>query len=329
MNLSESIDFISTTKYTNFRERALAIYQFQTANNKYYQLFQELTGYSDEMVQQKSWWPFLPIQLFKSKKIVSADEPFEIAFSSSATSGKGQSIHHVKYLELYKASFRMAWKQFYPAVQDLCVLCLLPSYLEREGSSLILMAEDMVKESHDPDSGFFLYNHQELYDVLLKKQKENKTTLLLGVSFALLDFAEGFQLAPSQNLIVMETGGMKGRRKELIRDELHQIIKQALGVENIHSEYGMTELLSQAYSQGDGRFRCPPWMKVVIKDQNDPFSPELINKRGRICVIDLANIYSCAFIETEDLGIVYDDGSFEVLGRLDNTDIRGCNVMIT
>ncbi len=227
----------------------------------------------------------------------------------------------------YKESFRRAFEIFYGDIKDYCILALLPSYLEREGSSLIYMAEDLVTRSANPDSGFFLYNHDELFEQLKKQQQAKKPTLLIGVTFALLDFAEQFPINFPE-LIVMETGGMKGRRKEMIREELHQVLCNGFGVNAIHSEYGMTELLSQAYSTGDGIFNCPPWMKVITRDTNDPVSNLGSDKTGGINVIDLANINSCAFIATQDLGKVYADGSFDVLGRFDNSDIRGCNLLI-
>lgn len=327
MELSQALSLLRHTNYTNFSERAREVFHFQSRANPQFLLFQRLTGFQPEWADQKGWFPFFPISFFKSQRVQSFEGTPEICFYSSSTSGKGPSEHRIKRVELYESSYYRGFQQVYGPPENYCFLCLLPAYAEREGSSLIYMAEDFVKQSHDPDSGFFLYNHEELYQVLLRKIEQQTPTILLGVSFALLDFAEKFSL-PENHLIIMETGGMKGRRREMIRSELHEILTRAFGVSQIHSEYGMTELLSQAYSTGNGLFRCPPWMKVVVKEQDDPFSADLINKRGRICIIDLANVYSCSFIETEDLGIVYEDGSFEVLGRLDHSDIRGCNVMV-
>lgn len=307
----------------------MEVYRYQYHHLPSLQLFMRLTGFDPEWPQNQNTWPFLPISFFKTTELKTTEGEAEIQFFSSSTTGKGASRHAVHSLAVYEHSFRSAWRLFYPEPEALCVLCLLPSYLERDGSSLIYMAEDFLKRSSDADSGFFLYEHDALFNVLQKKKQEGKATLLLGVSYALLDFVENHQLSDFPELIVMETGGMKGRRKEMIREELHAVLTAGFGVEKIHSEYGMTELLSQAYSQGDGLFHCPPWMKVIVKDQNDPFSAPLINKRGRICIIDLANAFSCAFIETEDLGIVHEDGSFEVLGRLDHSDMRGCNVMVS
>jgi hypothetical protein len=237
------------------------------------------------------------------------------------------SKHLVTDVSWYDESFRRAFDLFYGDIKSYCVLALLPSYLEREGSSLIYMAEDLVKASGNPDSGFYLYNHADLYHQLKKQQQAKKPTLLIGVTFALLDFVEQYQLNFPE-LIVMETGGMKGRRKEMIREELHDKLCKRFGVRSIHSEYGMTELLSQAYSKGDGIFNCPPWMKIMTRDTNDPMSSLSGSQTGGINIIDLANINSCSFIATQDLGKVYADGSFEVLGRFDNSDIRGCNLLI-
>ena len=237
------------------------------------------------------------------------------------------SKHLVTDVSWYEESFRRAFEIFYGDIRDYCILALLPSYLEREGSSLIYMAEDLVKRSNNPDSGFYLYNHDELYQQLKKQQDAKKPTLLIGVTFALLDFVEQYPI-DFPELIVMETGGMKGRRKEMIREELHQTLCNGFGVDAIHSEYGMTELLSQAYSKGNGIFQCPPWMKIITRDTNDPISSLGNEKTGGINVIDLANINSCSFIATQDLGKVYADGSFEVLGRFDDSDIRGCNLLI-
>ncbi|MDX5321031.1 MAG: long-chain fatty acid--CoA ligase [Bacteroidota bacterium] len=327
MNRDQAIALIKDTNYTNFNEMAMRVLSFQSEKVLPFQLFQRLTGFRLNGHVLPEWIPFLPISLFKSHEIITHGLEPEVIYYSSSTSGKGPSRHLVHDNTVYQASYQRAFEHFYGKPEEWCILCLLPGYLEREGSSLIAMAHDLVAQSQDPDSGFFLYDHETLNAVLQKKRETGTKTLLLGVSFALLDFAEKFQLPPS-DLVVMETGGMKGRKKEIVRHELHSILKEKLGVKSIHSEYGMTELLSQAYSSGEGIFRCPPWMRIVVREQNDPFSANLIGKRGRICVIDLANVFSCSFIETEDLGIVYEDGSFEVLGRIDHSDLRGCNVMV-
>ena len=271
--------------------------------------------------------PFLPIEFFKSHAILSSPTPVDVTFTSSGTTGMVTSSHFVTDVSWYAESFRSAFRLFYGDIENYTILALLPSYLEREGSSLIYMAGDLIKQSNNPDSDFFLYNHDELYHQLKKQQKAQKPTLLIGVTFALLDFIESHNL-DFPELIVMETGGMKGRRKEMIRQELHNQLCKGFGVGKIHSEYGMTELLSQAYSKGEGIFYCPPWMKIITRDTNDPISLLNSDKAGGINVIDLANINSCSFIATQDLGRVYADSSFEVLGRFDNSDIRGCNLLI-
>jgi hypothetical protein len=229
-------------------------------------------------------------------------------------------------LGIYEDSFTKGFEAFYGPVNDYCILALLPSYLEREGSSLIYMMEKLIKDSEHPKSGFYLNNHEELIDHL--KELSGQKVLLLGVSFALLELAENYQL-DLDDVIVMETGGMKGRRKELTREELHSIFTSRLGVKKIHSEYGMTELLSQGYSKGDSLFESPVWMKIMIRDAYDPFSYEKTGRSGGVNVIDLANLYSCSFIETQDLGKIHADGKFEILGRFDNTDIRGCNLLVS
>ncbi len=271
--------------------------------------------------------PFMPVEFFKSHRVVTHGAWAEAVFTSSGTTGMITSSHSVADVSWYIESFRMAFKLFYGDIKSYTVLALLPSYLEREGSSLIYMAQDMITESANGDSGFFLYNHRELYNNLLKQKEAGKPTLLIGVTFALLDFVEQYQIEFPE-LIVMETGGMKGRRKEMIREELHSALCAGFGVSVIHSEYGMTELLSQAYSKGEGIFNCPPWMKIITRDTNDPFTLVEAGKTGGINIIDLANINSCSFIATQDLGKVYQDGSFEVLGRFDNSDIRGCNLLL-
>jgi hypothetical protein len=269
----------------------------------------------------------MPIEFFKSHTVVSNNDAIQVTFTSSGTTGIITSRHPVTNASWYEASFRKAFELFYGDIRNYTVLALLPSYLEREGSSLIYMAEDLIKQSNNLDSGFFLYNHDELYHQLKKQQADKKPTLLIGVTFALLDFVEQYQINFPE-LIVMETGGMKGKRKEMIREELHEQLCKGFGVDAIHSEYGMTELLSQAYSKGSGIFNCPPWMSIITRDTNDPVTLIKDDKAGGINIIDLANINSCSFLATQDLGKVYADGSFEVLGRFDNADIRGCNLLI-
>jgi phenylacetate-coenzyme A ligase PaaK-like adenylate-forming protein len=272
--------------------------------------------------------PFIPVEFFRNHKIVSGDYQVEMIFESSGTTGVIPGKHFVNDLKLYEESFFRSFCLFYGQPEENLILALLPSYTEREGSSLVYMADHLISRSKFANSGFYKDNTTELIRIIEKEREKNTKILLLGVSFALLDMAES--LSPDlSGVIVMETGGMKGRRKELTRPELHSILKEKFNVNEIHSEYGMTELLSQAYSKGEGIFYCPPWMKIVIRDPQDPltFYTEP-GQTGGINIIDLANINSCSFIATGDLGKVHKDGGFEVLGRFDNSDIRGCNLMI-
>jgi hypothetical protein len=270
--------------------------------------------------------PFLPISFFKSHTVITGSFEPRLVFESSGTTQTTNSKHLVKDVNLYHESFNKAFELFYGPVKEWCIIGLLPSYLERNNSSLVMMVDELIKESDYPDSGFYLYDFDRLKDTLQRLELRGTKTLLIGVTFALLDFAEKYPMK-LKHTVVMETGGMKGRRKELTRAEVHQLLQQNLGTNSIHSEYGMTELLSQAYSKGDGRFVCPPWMKVLVRDEEDPL---LVKNSGSgvLNVIDLANVYSCSFLATEDVGIVYEDGSFEVWGRLDNSDIRGCSLLV-
>lgn len=310
-----------------FTDIALQVFRFQAQNCNVYREFITNLKVDPEAVTNIARIPFLPISFFKSHEVLSSTEKAQVTFTSSGTTGMINSRHLVTDLNWYEESFRLAFEIFYGDIKEYCILALLPSYLEREGSSLIYMAEDLVKKSDNPESGFYLYNHDDLFQQLKKQQQNKKPTLLIGVTFALLDFVEHYPI-DFPELVVMETGGMKGRRKEMIREELHETLCKGFGVDAIHSEYGMTELLSQAYSKGSGIFNCPPWMKVITRDTNDPISNLDNDKTGGINVIDLANINSCSFIATQDLGKVYKNGSFEVLGRFDNSDIRGCNLLI-
>ncbi|MBC7915542.1 MAG: acyl transferase [Pyrinomonadaceae bacterium] len=306
---------------------ALHIFRYQASENTVYRRFIKELDLKVDTVETLSDIPFLPIDFFKNHQIICGDEQPEIVFSSSGTSGASQSQHHVKDLSFYTTSFRKSFKHFYGDIKEYTLLALLPSYQEREGSSLIYMIDHLIKESECTLSGYFLYNHDELFDVLTRLKKDNKKAILMGVTYALLDFVEHFQII-FPNLIVMETGGMKGKRKEMIREELHEVLCRGFGATAIHSEYGMTELLSQAYSGGNGKFNCPPWMKVSIRDINDPLTLLAPGFAGGINVIDLANLHSCSFIASQDLGKLFNDGTFEVLGRFDNSDIRGCNLLI-
>jgi len=309
-----------------FEAMAIEIFRFQFENNTVYRSFCDLLYKHPSDVKAIKDIPFLPIQFFKSHEILSSKDPIENTFYSSGTTRNATSQHKVTDLKLYELSFKKAFRHFYGSIEDYVVLALLPSYLERDGSSLIYMVNDFISASKHPKSGFYLNNLDELAETLQNLEQKNQKTLLIGVSFALLDLVEKFQLNLN-NTIVMETGGMKGRRKEIIRQELHNILQTGFGVSQIHSEYGMTELLSQAYSKGNGIFECPPWMKILTRDTEDALTLQKSNKTGGINVIDLANLNSCSFIATQDLGKVYDNGLFEVIGRFDNSDIRGCNLM--
>ncbi len=323
----KSIFLITNT--LQFEAAALKIFRFQAQNCSIYKQFIQSLNIDCDAVISIYDIPFLPVEFFKSHAILSTNSLPEVVFTSSGTTGQITSSHYVSNVGLYQQSFRKAFQYFYGDIKNYCVLALLPAYLERDGSSLVYMAQDFINQSQNPDSGFYLYNHDDLYCQLQKQKKADKPTLLLGVTFALLDFVENYQV-DFPELIVMETGGMKGRRKEMIRQELHDILSRGFGVKTIHSEYGMTELLSQAYSKGDGIFNCPPWMRIITRDTNDPISTLKNGDRtGGINIIDLANINSCSFIATQDLGKIYPDGAFEVLGRFDNADIRGCNLLIT
>lgn len=327
MNKPNKQQVFSISSPQQFSEVALQVFNYQAQHCTIYRQF--ITGLKIDAADLTSveQIPFLPIEFFKSHRMLSTDAPAELTFTSSGTTGMVTSSHFVSDKTWYEDSFRKAFNLFYGDIKNYTVLALLPSYLEREGSSLIYMVQDLITQSANPDSGFFLYNHDELFNQLKKQQDAKKPTLLIGVTFGLLDFIENYNINFPE-LIVMETGGMKGRRKEMIREELHEILCKGFGVNAIHSEYGMTELLSQAYSLGDGIFECPPWMKIIIRDTNDPISTLQNGKTGGINVIDLANINSCSFIATQDLGKTFADGTFEVLGRFDQSDIRGCNLLI-
>lgn len=323
MNFANRIFNITSEK--EFSNLAIEIFNYQYQTNKVYQNFCNLLKVNPSAVISIEKIPFLPIEFFKSQQVICGDKFFETIFLSSGTTSENQSKHYVKDVKVYEQSFINGFEQFYGEITNYCFFALLPSYLEREGSSLIYMMEYLVKHSYHSLSGFYLNNYTDLIEVL--KKLENQKTILIGVSFALLDLAEQHQLDLS-NIIIMETGGMKGRRKEMTRTELHTIYKERFNVKEIHSEYGMTELLSQAYSKGNGLFETPNWMKILVREPNDPFNLLGNNQTGGINVIDLANFNSCSFIATQDLGKCYDDNSFEVLGRFDNSDLRGCNLLI-
>ncbi len=309
-----------------FSDACLKTFRFQYAHNPVYRKWCDLTGVSADSVKTPVNIPSLPVSFFKTHTVATTDFAPDTVFESSGTSQTINSRHLVKDSALYRESFIRAFGLFYGKISDWCIVGLLPSYLERQNSSLVVMVDELIRLSNHPNSGFYLYEHEKLSQTLQKLESAGQKTLLIGVTFGLLDFAEAFPQKLSHT-IVMETGGMKGRRKELTRAEVHQILTEGLGVNAIHSEYGMTELLSQAYSKGQGRFVCPPWMKVLVRDEEDPLWVKETGK-GLLQVIDLANAYSCSFIATEDVGVVYEDGSFEVWGRLDNSDIRGCSLLV-
>jgi phenylacetate-coenzyme A ligase PaaK-like adenylate-forming protein len=320
-------DIFSISSSKQFEKIALKVFRFQYENNLVYRQFCDFLKVNKGQIKSISQIPFLPIQFFKSHEVLSSNQEIQETFTSSGTTGTITSKHLVTDVSLYEQSYLQAFSQFYGNIQDYTVLALLPSYLDRKGSSLIYMVNDLIKKSENGDSGFYLHNYDELISKLKQLDNSGKNVLLIGVTYALLDLIEkeNFQL---QNTIIMETGGMKGKRKEMIREELHQILTNGFGVSAIHSEYGMTELLSQAYSLGDGIFECPNWMQVLIRDTEDAVSYIPNGKTGGINIIDLANFNSCSFIATQDLGKKYSDGTFEVLGRFDNSDIRGCNLMV-
>lgn len=320
-------DIFSISSHKQFEKIALKVFRFQYENNKVYKEFCDLLKTDVQKVKSLQQIPFLPIQFFKSHEVVSNTNEIQETFTSSGTTGMITSQHLVTDVSLYEQSYRLAFSECYGNIEDYAVLALLPSYLERSGSSLIYMVKDLIELSNNEHSGFYLHNYDELISKLIELDNSGQNVILIGVTYALLDLIEKqhFQL---KNTIIMETGGMKGHRKEMIREELHQILCTGFGVQSIHSEYGMTELLSQAYSLGNGIFECPSWMHILIRDTEDALSYVDYGKTGGINVIDLANINSCSFIATQDLGKKYSNNTFEVLGRFDHSDIRGCNLMV-
>ena len=320
-------DIFAISSQKQFEKIALKVFRHQYENNIVYREFCELLKTDSHKVKSLDQIPFLPIQFFKSHNVVSNTNIIQETFTSSGTTGAVTSKHLVTDASIYEESYRKGFSQFYGNIEDYVILALLPSYLEREGSSLIYMVEDLIQLSNHSESGFYLHNHDELIKKLIELDHSGQNVILIGVTYALLDLIEKqqFQL---QNTIIMETGGMKGKRKEMIREELHQQLCEGFGVSVIHSEYGMTELLSQAYSLGEGVFECPSWIQILIRDTEDALTYIPQGKTGGINVIDLANINSCSFIATQDLGKKNPNNSFEVLGRFDNSDIRGCNLMV-
>ncbi|MCK9450620.1 MAG: acyltransferase [Bacteroidales bacterium] len=311
----------------DFEQLALELFRYQYAQVPVYGKFCKQLAISPDTVKTLEQIPFLPVDFFRTHRVSSRSEKAKLVFSSSGTTGASTSFHEVPEPAIYQESFEKAFQYFYGDIREYCVLALLPSYLERQGSSLVFMADSLIRASAHTDSGFYLHDLAGLQQKLVKLKAEGQKTLLLGVTYALLDLAEQFP-TDFPELIIMETGGMKGQRKEMIREEVHAQLSTGFGVQKIHSEYGMTELLSQAYSFGDGIFRCPPWMRILIREMNDPLSLAKAGQSGGINIIDLANIYSCAFIAVQDIGRSRTDGSFEVLGRYDQSQIRGCNLLV-
>ena len=320
---------LSKLKSGEFESLALELFQFQSHINPIYRKYIEARLIDTQSVKKLDQIPFLPIRFFKDHQVISGDaSDFSNFFSSSGTTGMITSKHYIWSEEWYLNHSKHIFEKEFGPLEDFHVLALLPAYLERKGSSLVSMADHFIKASNSGHSGFYLYNQDELLEKMEKLAQDGRKILLLGVTFALLDLAEsGKEFTPPSNLIVMETGGMKGRRKEMIREEVHHILKPFFGVDVIHSEYGMTELMSQAYSKGLGKYTLPDCMRILLRDINDPLSHSQ-RSQGGINVIDLANFHSCAFIETQDLGRVDENGMLEVLGRFDNSEIRGCNLLV-
>ena len=313
-----------------FSEIALEVFRFQYDNNTVYRQFCEVLNIKKSSISSIEKIPFLPIDFFKTHTVATTTFSPEVVFESSGTTQTINSKHLVKDIGLYQKSFNKTFQIFYGDVKNYCILGLLPSYLERNNSSLVMMADQLIQQSGHPQSGFYLANYQQLKNTIEQLEQQQQPTLLIGVTFALLDFAEQFPM-PLFNTSIMETGGMKGRKREMTRQQVQAILQQAFQLQQIQSEYGMTELLSQAYSKGNGIFNTPPWMKILIREEDDPFAI-YSNMDGNILsgavnIIDLANLYSCSFLATDDAGKLYADGSFEILGRLDNSDIRGCSLL--
>lgn len=320
------INNIFSVNESSFDDLCNTVFQFQYQYNTVYRKWVDLidTSPSERKIPQKI--PALPISFFKDQQVSTGNWQEQKIFESSGTTGMVTSRHYIRDLAIYEQSFIQGFERIYGSIQNWCVLALLPAYLERENSSLVYMANKMISISSHSDSGFYLYNYDELAKKLEELEMKGQPTLLLGVTFALLDFSAQFPMN-LKHTVVMETGGMKGRGRELTREELHKTLKSRLGLHHIHAEYGMTELLSQAYSKGNGRFYCPPWMKVFVRKEDDPFEL-LLEGTGLIQIIDLSNVFSCSFIATQDIGKVYADGSFEVLGRMDHADMRGCSLLV-
>ena len=326
MKMGFKSEIFSIKSREEFLGLALEIFRFQHAENAVYRSFCDLLNISPSEVNQLEDIPFLPIEFFRSHKVVTSNKATELCFKSSGTTASNRSSHHITDASVYTQSFESGFERKYGAIKGYVILALLPNYLERQDSSLVYMMDHLIKLTANRQSGFFLDEYEELKTRLLEADASNKKVLLFGIPFALLHLLKN-QRFSLKNSIIMETGGMKGMQRELVREELHHQLCHGFGVDSIHSEYGMTELLSQAYSEGNGNFETPPWMKVFIRDPEDPLSLIGDNRSGGINIIDLANYNSCSFIATQDLGKLHADGTFEVLGRFDHADIRGCNLM--
>lgn len=321
------IDKVFSVNDSDFAQTALQVFRFQFEGVEIYRRFCQSLKRTPDNVTQLSDIPFLPIEFFKSYQVIKQDAAAVKIFESSGTTGSIPSRHYVADTDIYEHSFMKGFDAFYGKPENYTILALLPSYLERGNSSLIYMADKLIRLSGKKESGFFLNEFETLRNILLDLKARGEQVILLGVTFALLDFAEMFE-TDFPSLIIMETGGMKGKREELTREEVHEKLCAAFGVLKIHSEYGMTELLSQAYSKGDGIFESVPWMKIITRDVYDPLKLQEPGKAGAVNVIDLANLLSCSFIATNDIARVNANGNFEILGRMDNAEIRGCNLMV-
>jgi phenylacetate-coenzyme A ligase PaaK-like adenylate-forming protein len=321
------LDNLFKTPKNNFEQLALQAFHYQYQYCKIYQLYVNAIGVNPENVTTILEIPFLPISFFKTHSVIDMPNKNAIVFKSSGTTTNTTAKHFVNDIGIYEHSFRQGFADAYGDVSKICILGLLPSYVENGDSSLVYMVDDLIKQSSYADSGIYLYDTKKLQSILLKNAAENIPTILIGVTYALLQFAQEFPMLLQSNIIMMETGGMKGRGKEMTRMEVHQNLQNAFGLSTIHSEYGMTELLSQAYSKGNGIFSCSQSMKVLCRDFNDPLTTNLAGK-GALNIIDLANIHSCSFIATQDVGEVFDDSSFAVNGRMDESDVRGCNMLV-
>lgn len=317
----------------DFNELAIQLFNYQYQHNNIYRQYCDSLRTDPASVVTISRIPFLPISFFKTHLVKTGEFDTDTIFESSGTTGSVNSRHFVKDIGIYIKSFTACFQKFYGDPKNKCILGLLPAYLERQHSSLVVMADALIKTSGHELSGFYLYDHEKLHRTIMHNELLKIPTLLIGITYALLDFAEKYPMQ-LRHTIIMETGGMKGRREEMTRQEVHKQLQEGLGIQLVHSEYGMTELLSQAYSKGDGIFHCPGWMKILLRDEDDPFhitqAADVAERpvTGVINIIDLANIYSCCFIATDDIGRLHAPGSFEVLGRMDNSDMRGCSLMV-